>query len=357
MAHRGRSSIGPQGARTLGLATVVAAIVVAAVACSSESSTQSVGGSGPSDPAAGSLTPITVALEWVPNPDHVASLYAEEHGYFADEGLDVTMQPPSGAADSIKLLATNKVDLAFSYEPEMFFAQEQGVPVTAVGASMPVPLNGLIVAADAGIQSPADLAGHKIGTTGIPTDDAMLSAALKAGNLTEDDVTIINIGFNLLTPLLSRRVDAVAGAYRNVEGIQYKLESGTDPVLLPADSFGVPTFSELVVVANSDRLQSDPEYQDSVRAFLAAFVKGVDGAQADPDGATDIVKAKTEYEPTFLEESVPTTLDLMDAPGATACMDLAAWQVFGDWMGSNGLIDGSPDAEAAATNEYLPHAC
>ncbi len=95
--------------------------------------------------AAQSSTSMTVELDWVPNPDHVSLYYAQDKGYFSKAGLSVSLQAPSNAADPIKLVGLNKVDLAISYESEMFYGQQEGLPVIAVSTIIPVPLNSLIV--------------------------------------------------------------------------------------------------------------------------------------------------------------------------------------------------------------------
>ena len=129
--------------------------------------------------------------------------------------------------------------------------------------------------------------------------------------------------------------------------------------MFPADQLGVPSYAELVLVANADRLKSDSAYADAVKRFVGALVKGTDGAIADPSGATAIMKKDTQYDPKFLDQSVPYTLTLI-APAAgtkTGCIDSAAWQSYGDWMKSNALITSTPDASAISTDTYLPYSC
>ncbi|MGN6173885.1 MAG: ABC transporter substrate-binding protein, partial [Streptosporangiaceae bacterium] len=86
---------------------------------------------------AGAPASLTVELDWVPNPDHVGLYYAQNKGYFARQKLTVNFQVPSGPADPIKLVGLNKADLAISYEPEMFYGQQEGLPVVAVAAVVP----------------------------------------------------------------------------------------------------------------------------------------------------------------------------------------------------------------------------
>jgi putative hydroxymethylpyrimidine transport system substrate-binding protein len=348
--------------RNLAVFAVITALALVAAACSSDTSIVSSGSSSGST-SSGSSAPtpaeLSVELDWVPNPDHVGLYYAQDKGYFEDAALTVEFHPPSNAADPIKLVGLNKVDLAISYEPEMFYGQQNGLPVVAVATVVPVPLNSMIVSPDATVTQLADVSGLSVGVTGIPSDDAFYLTMLKTAGLTEGDVTKVNVGFNLVPSLLSNKVDAIIGGYRNVEAIQVEQESGTKPTVFPANELGVPTYAELVVVANSDKLASDPAYADAVKRFVATLVQGTDDAIADPSGATEIMKTETQYKPEFLDASVPYTLTLLQpaAGTKTGCIDAAAWQSYGDWMKTNELITSTPDAAAISTDDYLPYSC
>jgi len=337
---------------------MLSVVALVAGACSSKSSAStSAGASG--SPGTAAPANLSVELDWVPNPDHVGLYYALDKGYFTDANLTVDFRTPSGTADPIKLVALNKVDLAITYQPEMFYGQESGLPAVAVATVVPVPLNSLIMNPDKPISSLSELAGKSVGVTGIPSDDAFYTTMLKTAGLTESDVTKVNVGFNLLTSVLSGKVDGIIGGYQNVEAIQIQQESGTKPSVFPADQLGVPSYAELVVAANGDRLQSDPAYADAVMRFVAAMIKGTDGAIGDPSGATEIMKQDTDYKSTFLDESVPYTLQLLTPASdtKTGCIDTSNWQSYGDWMQTNELITSTPDASAIATNDYMPYAC
>ena len=183
----------------------------------------------------------------------------------------------------------------------------------AVATVVPVPLNSLIVSPGSDITTLAGFAGKKIGVTGIPSDDAFYQTMLKTAGLTASDVTKVNVGFNLVPSVLSNKVDGIIGGYRNVEAIQIEQTSGTKPVVFPADRARRSELRGARLVANSDRLASDAAYADAVKRFVAALVKGTDAAIADPTGATAIMKTATQYDPKFLDESVPYTLTLLEA--------------------------------------------
>ena len=337
------------------VAAMLSGIALVAAACNNDSSTASAAGSGTTaEPAT-----LDVELDWVPNPDHVGLYYAQDKGYYSDANLTVNFQQPSNTADPIKLVALGKVDLAITYEPEMFYGQESDLPAMAVATVVPVPLNSLIVNPDEPITDLSQMSGKSVGVTGIPSDDAFYQTMLKTAGLTESQVQKVNVGFSLVPSVLSGKVDAIIGGYQNVEAIQIEQESGTKPSVFPADKLGVPSYAELVIAANADRLTSDAAYADAVRRFVAAVMKGTDEAIANPDGATSIMKQDTDYKPTFLDESVPYTLQLLKpaAGTKTGCIDVANWQSYGDWMSSNQLITSTPDASALATTDYMPYSC
>jgi putative hydroxymethylpyrimidine transport system substrate-binding protein len=335
------------GWRLLVLAAAVVAAVGGLASC----------GTGRGLAAAGKATPLTVELDWVPNPDHVALYYAQHRGDFARRHLVVTFRVPSSAADPLKLVGLGKADLAISYEPELFYAQQEHLPVIAVAAVMPVPLNGLIVSPKFRMTSPCQIRGHSVGFAGLPSDYAFYDTLLRTCHLSRREVPYTTVGYSLVPAVLSGKVDSIIGGYRNVEAIQISQEMKRRATDFPADTFGVPPYDELVLVANADRLRSAPGYASAVRRFLAAFLAGESAAIANPAGATAVIGQVSQYSPAFLKVSVPYTLKLLEQhPGLRAgCMSLASWQRFGDWLKAQHLIQDTPDAAAVMTDRYLPY--
>jgi len=233
----------------------------------------------------GGTEPFTVALDFYVNPDHAGLFTALDRGYFEEAGLDVTTQVPSDPSAPIRQVAAGRVDLAISYEPEVLLARDEGLPVVAVAALVPRPLTSLISLPEAGIASPEDLAGKTIATAGISYQAEFLDAILAEANLSPDDVERVDVGLGLLPAVLSGRADAMLGGFLNIEGVDLA-ERGRDPRVVPVDELGIPTYDELVLVANSERVESDPE---PLRLFIAALERGTREAIADPQAATEAV--------------------------------------------------------------------
>ena len=133
-------------------------------ACGSDAETPaaspSAGGStGAESPTVEPAT-LKVALDWFPNPDHVALYYALDNGYFDDQNLTVEFETPSDVTAGLKLVATNKFDLSIFYQGDMFFAAQEGLPVIAVGSLVPQPLNSLMALADSKVQGAGQREGR-----------------------------------------------------------------------------------------------------------------------------------------------------------------------------------------------------
>jgi putative hydroxymethylpyrimidine transport system substrate-binding protein len=337
-------------------AALLALVTCLVAACASNAAPAASGGGASSAAAPATLK---VELDWVPNPDHVGLYYAQNKGMFAGNNLTVNFLTPSNAADPIKLVGLNKVDLAISYESEMFYGQQEKLPVTAVATIIPVPLNSLIVSPKDHVTSLSQMAGKKVGITGIPSDGAIYTTMLKAGGLTPSQVTSVTVGFNLVPSILSGKVDGIIGGYRNVEAIQIAQEMGQKPAVFPASALGVPSYAELVLVANRNRLASDKAYADAVRRFVKSLVAGTNGAIKDPSGATQIMEQVSQYKVAFLKVSVPYTVSLLKPPAGTktGCINVANWQSFGNWMKQNKLIKITPSASLIATDKYMPYNC
>ena len=299
--------------------------------------------------------PFDLTLDFYVNPDHAGIYTALDRGYFADAGLDLNPQVPSDPSAPIKQVAAGRADLAISYEPEVVLARDQGLDVVAVAALVNGPLTSLISLPEADIASASDLAGKTVVTAGIPYQAAYLDTILGRAGVDPETVDQVDVGFNLMPPVISGRADAMFGGFLNVEGVDLA-ERGLDPRVVPVDELGVPTYDELVLVADADRVAEDPE---PIREFLVALERGTDAAARDPQAATDaLVEAGDGLDPELTRAEVDATLPRLVPPGDMpyGWMDPERWQRFADYLYEAGQIESTADAADLLTNDLLPRA-
>jgi putative hydroxymethylpyrimidine transport system substrate-binding protein len=297
---------------------------------------------------------LALALDFYVNPDHAGIYTALERGYFDEAGLEVEPQVPSDPSAPIRQVAAGRADLAISYEPEVLLAQDQGLPVIAVGSLVSRPLTSLISLPEAKIAGAADLEGKTIATAGIPYQADYLETILDREGLSIDDVDQKDVGFNLLPAVLSGSADAMLGGFLNVEGVDLA-ERGLHPRVVPVDQLGIPTYDELVLVASSDRVADDPE---AIRLFIAALERGTRAAVRDPAGAAEaVLEAGDGLEPKLTRAEIDRTLPLLlpEKPGQRfGYMNGDEWEEFAGFFADRGLISSRPAAAEMLTDELLP---
>lgn len=212
------------------------------------------------------LTHLKVMLDWYTNPGHGPLVLAQELGLFKQHGLDVELIAPADPSVPPKLAAAERVDIAISYQPQLHLQVDQGLPLVRIGTLVATPLNVVVVRADSDIQSMADLKGKRVGYSVGGVEEVLLSTMLQNSGLTLDDITLTNVNFSLTPSLLTRKVDAVTGAFRNFELAQMAQE-GVKGRAFYIEEEGVPTYDELIFVANSD---SYSRKHEQYAAFLSA---------------------------------------------------------------------------------------
>jgi putative hydroxymethylpyrimidine transport system substrate-binding protein len=296
---------------------------------------------------------VSLMLDYFPNADHAGIYAAQAAGDFKQAGLDVEIRQPADPSAPIKQVAEGRVDLAISYEPEVFRARDKGLNVVSIGALVNKPLTSIISLPEAKIRKPADLKGKTVGTAGIDYQTAYLDTILDEAGVPRDAVKERNVGFSLTPALLTGKVDAVLGAFWNYEGTELKLK-GKRPRIIRMEDAGVPTYDELVLVANADALDRDG---DKLRAFIGALSRGVRELRANPDkGIEGLLNANPDLDPELQRAAVKVTLPLMVPPEGKpfGWQDPKEWDAFGAWMQEKNLLEQGPDVPASYDNSLLP---
>lgn len=278
-------------------------------------------------------TELTVMLDWFVNPDHAPIVLADELGYFTDAGLEVELVSPSDPNDPPRMVAAGRADLAVSYQPQLHLSRHQGLSVTRVGTLIETPLTCLVVLADSGIRTPADLTGRKIGFAVAGVQEVMLNAMLADDGLAPGDVEQINIGWSITPALMSGQVDGVIGAFRNFELNQLRLEGFEGRCLYP-EAHGIPAYDELIYLADPARMDAK-----AVSAFLDATERAAAFIKNDPDEAWRVFSATASELQTPLNEAAWSDTWPRFA-ARPAALDAGRYLRFEDFLAGQGAISG-----------------
>jgi ABC-type nitrate/sulfonate/bicarbonate transport system substrate-binding protein len=333
-----------------GRLTVVLALALVAAACGGDDG----GGGGGSGSASGSVAPstsITIVTEWsYPDPLWIPFLVAEDQGYYADAGLDVTVQQPPDNSTTMKMLALGDAQVGLSATTDVVFAKGEGLPVVSVSNMTQSNNWGLFQLGD----QPIDVAALKGKTIGIYNDSwtaAMLPLVLKSGGLTMDDVETVAASGSVIPLLLNGKID-VATEVTNLGGVEISTSGGGAFTQLLAPDAGAPDTPVWVYVASSEWASANP---DLAAAWLEATRKGIDWASQNPDAAVAL------FEKTYPEaatdngynlEAWKATIPLLTVNGTYPAQSDEEWSAFTQALVDAGQLDSALPPSEYYTNAY-----
>lgn len=274
---------------------------------------------------------MTLLLDWYINPDHGPIIIAQEKGFFAEVGLEVEIIAPADPSDPPKMVAAGNADLAVSYQPQLHLQIHEGLPLQRVGTLVATPLNCLMVRADGPISSPADLKGRKVGFSVSGVEEAVLGRVLSTYGLSLSDVELVNVNWSLAPALMSGQVDAVIGAYRNIELNQMAVE-GVQGRCFFVEEEGLPPYDELIYVAHRDNMD-----RDKLKRFLAATEKATQYIVNHPQGSWEVFSGSSvELQDELNERAWADTIARFAL--RPAAMDAGRYSNFEAFLHDNGLV-------------------
>ena len=274
---------------------------------------------------------MKLMLDWFVNPDHGPVIVAQEKGYFAEQNLEVEIIAPADPSDPPKMVAAGQADLAISYQPQLHLQIHEGLPLQRVGTLVATPLNCLLALEDGPIKTPADLKGKKVGFSVGGVEEAILAAILAKYELTLDDIELINVNWSLSPSLMSKQVDAVIGAFRNFELNQMDIE-GVAGKCFFVEEEGLPSYDELIYVANTDTMD-----KDMIARFLAATEKATQYIVNHPQDSWEIFSGTSKELQDELNKRAWADTMPRFALRPTA-MDVGRYEAFEAFLNEAGLI-------------------
>lgn len=320
--------------------TSVAVLGLSLAACTPESP--------PLDP----VQNITLVLDWTPNTNHTGFYVALEKGYFADEGLNVTIvQPPEDGATA--MVASGKAQFGVDFQDYMppILTSEEKVPVVAVAAILQHNTSGIISLKEDGIDSPKGLEGKNYATWDLPVEKAMLQNIVEADGGDFSKVNLIPEYVDNEPAALQQDIDAI-WVYYAWAGISCK-QAGLDTNMIYFKDI-TPEFDYYspVIIANTDYLESNSK---AASGFLTACKRGYEFAIENPDEAAQILcKQVPELDEELVKESQEWISGQYKAEvDRWGYIDPARWNAFFAWLYENDLTEEIP-ADTGFTNDYLP---
>jgi NitT/TauT family transport system substrate-binding protein len=263
--------------------------------------------------AASAQTKVTMYLDFLVNGYHSPFYLAKEKGWYKDAGLDVTILPGKGTADSIKTTGTGNAEFGFPDYGALAKAVSDGIPITAVAAFVHDTPAGIVSFADNPVKVPKDLEGKTLSVAPFGATAIMLPAFVKLAGVDMSKVKTVTYNFGAMVPsFLTGKVDATIGYYFG-EYLAARTESKNRPVIfLRLADFGIRTYANGIVV-NNDFMAKNPK---AVEAFVKTSLKALDYTFHHVDEAVAATAKSTETSKETLRDQLVLAIELMDTPEA-----------------------------------------
>jgi len=322
------------------IATAIAlgVLVVGAVAGCGGSSPKPAGSAAP-----GTTQKVTLTLNWVPYGEHAPFYYGIKKGFYAAEGIDLTIKAGTGSGTTIQQVDQKNTTFGWADTPVLLNSVAKGLKVRSLGVFLQKGPSSIESLADKNIKSPADLKGKKIGGTPGDALYATFPAWLKANGLSTSDVTIVNLdAAGKIAALSEGRVDAIMGFFHD-QGPTIEGKTGKKVSYLLYADYGMNMLGT-GIVANTESLTKDPEL---AKKFVRATQKSWAEAAKDVKGAVDAMVELAQNEPPqdVLTKQLTLCLPLLQLDQGGAGVNTSAkWTETIDLMSKYGNLKdaGSP---------------
>lgn len=300
--------------------------------------------------AAADLTPVTLAMGFIPNVQFAPVYVALERGYFAAEGLDVTLDYGM-ETDLLKEVGTDQLQFAVASGDQVILSRANDLPVVYVAdwyRRFPVCV---VTLADSGIETPEQLAGKTVGTPALEGASYIgWLALLDKTGLSPEDVDLQVIGYTQVASLTEGRVDA-AICYAFNEPTQLT-ESGYEINVFNLDQYtSLPSNG---LITNEKTIAEHPEL---VQGVVRAFLHGLQDTLDDPDAAFEITRASIAEMDDATAQLQRAVLGAAieywqgDPLGASNVDDWASAIAF---MRQSGLLTRDLEADTMVSNQFIP---
>jgi len=340
-------------ARWWRLAALVAAVLLALVACGGDDDEDgdASGDTGSGEPA--ELQPATLQLKWVTQAQFAGYYAALDQGYYEDEGIDLTIKP--GGPDIVpeQVVLGGQAEFGLNWLDNTLATRDQGGEIINIAQVFARSGMTEVTWADSGLDDINALEGKKVGVWLGGNEHKLFAALTKNGIDPDSDVEIVAQPFDM-NLFLNREVDAAAAMTYNELAQVLEQENPDTGELYTIDDLNVFLMSDLGtgaledgVFVRSDWIE-DEANQDLATRFLKASFKGWVYCRDNPEECLQIV---LDNGPTLGEGHQRWQLNEINKliwPNelGIGLMDPESWEITKQIAVDFGIVENEPDAEA-----------
>jgi len=268
--------------------------------------------------------PVSLRLNWYLGGLHVPFYYGKERGFYAAEGIDLTINEGRGSANTVQVVAAGSDTFGLADSSSVITTAAKGADIKSVMSLLNSTGYSVVSLAETGIRSPKDLEGKRLAVSPGDPLGSLFQALAQSNQLDMSKISMVQVDpAAKVVAVLEKRADGLLGGADD----QYFLikQRGLNPAALRYADHGANIVG-MTIVTRTDLIKSKP---DLVRRFVRATIKSWEESKKNPGAAVDAaLKAKPDLNRQSTLDQMMVDFELLDSPNSKGRI---GWGAQRDW--------------------------
>ena len=295
---------------------------------------------------------VTLRLDWVYGSEHAPIFLARDKGFFAKEGIDVTILPGEGSTVTVKLVGNGTTDFGYATADQALMAYAKGLPVVSLAVILQKNPGAIIFPKSSGIKKLTDLYGKTLGVTTLSVGEKQWRWIERYNHLDASKIHEVPLDRNITQMLEAHKIDASLAFFFN-DGIKMEVD-GTPMRWILFTDVGLKIYST-ALLTNQDLIKKNP---DMVRRFTRAFLEGWQYSLKHPQEAlAAFLKDNPIVDPKYSALKLPAVLKITQTPdtikNGIGHSTKANWEAMQKALLEMKIMDHPVDVTKVFTNAFL----
>jgi NitT/TauT family transport system substrate-binding protein len=302
--------------------------------------------------AAGAQDKVSFRMNWYLGGLHVPFYYGKDRGFYAAEGIDITLNEGRGSANTVQVVAAGSDTFGLADSSSVITTASKGADVKSVMSLLNSTGFAVISMASTGIRTPKDLEGKRLAVSPGDPLGQLFQALAAVNKLDMSKISLVQVDpAAKVVSVLEKKADALLGGADD----QFFLikQRGIEPAALRFADHGANIVG-MTVLTKSELIKSKP---DLVRRFVRASTRSWEEAKKNPGAAVDAaLKVKPDLNRQSTLDQLMVDIELLDSPNSRGRI---GWGAQADWDQTLTLLkkyrglETSQPWTAFHTNEFI----
>ena len=267
---------------------------------------------------------VSFRMNWYLGGLHVPFYYGKDRGFYAAEGIDITLNEGRGSANTVQVVAAGSDTFGLADSSSVILTASKGADVKSVVSLLNSTGFAVISMASTGIRTPKDLEGKRLAVSPGDPLGQLFQAVAAVNKLDMSKITLVQVDpAAKVVSVLEKKADALLGGADD----QYFLikQRGIEPAALRFADVGANIVG-MTVLTKGELIKTKP---DLVRRFVRASIRSWEEAKKNPGAAVDAaLKVKPDLNRQSTLDQLMVDIELLDSPNSKGRI---GWGAQADW--------------------------